>query len=364
LSSDFYHVVEPYENTLKQLRTVMEKIQPIINKYWIEDKFPFEIIPELKDIIKWVAYSTEFKGLQLMEIARIDPSIATFVLVQYGLALDSIFSLGNPKQNEKWLQSLSSLEKIGCFALTEPDTGSGISKDLQTTATRAGEYYFLNGTKKWAGNAVFADLVVVWARDIASDKIKGFIVESSLFGFDVQKIENKFGLKIIQNGVITLDNVKVHESNVLEGSFKQILKDSRVLVGWLATGVIMGAYELALKYAKDRKQFGKPIGSFQLIQDLLSKILGNLTACQCMMLQLSKLDFSTEQASLAKSFTTSKMRESVAWAREIFGGNGLSIDYNIGRFFADAEAIYSYEGTYQIQNLIVGKAITGESAFV
>lgn len=345
--------------TLLKVRKFMEEIvQPVINDYWISDEFPYEIIPLFKQL-----GITEINGPILMEMARIDPSIATFFLVQYGLSIASIYSLGSPQQVQKWLPSLKSLEKIGCFALTEPDYGSGISS-MQTTAKRVGDYWFLNGTKKWAGNAVFADLIVVWARDIESDKIKGFIVESSMFGFDVQKIENKFGLKIVQNGIITLDNVKVPESNKLEGNFKDILRSSRVLVSWLATGVIMGAYELALKYSKERKQFGKPIGSFQMIQDLLAKILGNLTACQCLMIQISKLDFGDAQASLAKAFTTSKMRESVSWAREIFGGNGLSIDYNIGRFFTDAEAIYSYEGTYQMQNLIVGKAITGESAFV
>jgi glutaryl-CoA dehydrogenase len=357
---DFYNII-PDIPILKKVRTFMEEqVQPIINEYWIRDEFPFEILQHYNNI-GWIESSQSLKGLILMEMARVDPSIATFFLVQNGLAIDSIWKLGTPEQKQM-LHSMTRLEKIGCFALTEPDTGSGISKDLQTTALFEDDEWVLVGSKKWAGNAVFADVVIVWARTAYG--VHGFIVPKESKGFKVEKIENKFGLKCVQNGLITLDNVRVPEANRLWGDYKTILKDSRALVGWLATGVQIGAYELALKYAKERKQFGKPIASFQLIQDLLAKILQNIVACQCMMLQLSKLDFTIAQASLAKAFTTSKMRESVAWAREIFGGNGMSIDYNIGRFFCDSEAIFTYEGTYQMQNLIVGKEITGISAFV
>lgn len=356
-----YHDLTPEDFiTIQKVRTFMEEhVAPIINDYWLKDEFPFEILQHY-DNIGWIESSQLLKGLILMEMARVDPSIATFFLVQNGLAVDSIWKLGTPEQKQM-LHSMTRLEKIGCFALTEPDVGSGISGDLSTTARKEGNDWILNGQKKWAGNAVFADMVIIWARD-KDNKIKGFMVDTKTQGFKVDKIQNKFGLKCVQNGLITLDNV--HVTNVLEGSYKDILKSSRALVGWLATGVQIGAYELALKYAKEREQFGKPIASFQLIQDLLAKILTNVVACQCMMLQLSKLDFTIAQASLAKAFTTARMRESVAWAREIFGGNGMCIDYNIGRFFTDAEAIYTYEGSYQMNNLILGKEITGVSAFV
>ena len=259
---------------------------------------------------------------------------------------------------------LTNFEKIGCFGLTEPLVGSGIL-DIHTNAVRVGDVWVLNGQKKWVGNATWADVSIIWARDSKVQEIKGFIVENKMtHGFSVKKINDKFGLKVCQNGLITLNDVRVSEDNHLKGNFKDVLRQTRYLVGWEATGLQMGAYEHALKYAKERLQFGKPIASFQLIQDLLAKMLANVTACQCMMFQLAQIGFTDAQSALAKAFTTLRMRETVAWGREIFGGNGMSIDYNIGRFFADAEALYSYEGSYQMQNLIVGKAITGLSAFV
>jgi alkylation response protein AidB-like acyl-CoA dehydrogenase len=178
---------------------------------------------------------------------------------------------------------------------------------------------------------------------------------------------------VVQNGLITLKDVRVPEENHLQAglSFRdtaRVLKMTRYLVGWEATGCQMGAYEHALKYAQQRLQFGKPIASFQLIQDLLAKMISNITACQCLVVRMAQLQaegkLTDSQAALSKAFTTAKCRETVAWAREILGGNGISTEYNVARYFADAEALLTYEGTYQIQNLILGKAITGFSAFV
>jgi alkylation response protein AidB-like acyl-CoA dehydrogenase len=178
---------------------------------------------------------------------------------------------------------------------------------------------------------------------------------------------------VVQNGHITLKDCRVPEENHLQAgkSFRdtaRVLRMTRFLVAWEATGCQMGAYEAALKYAQERLQFGKPIGSFQMVQDLLAKMLGNITACQCMVVRMAQLHaegkLTDAHAALAKAFTTAKMRETVAWARELLGGNGIVADYKVARFFADAEALYSYEGTYQMQNLIVGKAVTGFSAFV
>ena len=186
-------------------------------------------------------------------------------------------------------------------------------------------------------------------------------------------MEHKIALKVVQNGQITLKDCRVPEANRLQGgnSFRdtaRVLRMTRYMVGWESTGVQMGAFETAVKYAQERLQFGKPIGSFQLMQDLLAKMLANVTACQCMMVRLAQMDddgkLGDHHAALAKAFCTAKSRETVAWGRELLGGNGIVADYNAGRFFADAEALYSYEGTYQMQNLIVGKAITGFSAFV
>jgi glutaryl-CoA dehydrogenase len=267
------------------------------------------------------------------------------------------------------------MEKIGCFGLTEPLVGSGAGGGLTTTAKREGDTWILNGQKRWIGNAPWCDISIIWARDVADNQVKGFIVENKTTpGFSVEKMQNKIALKVVQNGQITMKDCRVPEANRLASgvqSFRdtaRVLRGTRYLVGWETTGTQMGAYEHAVKYAQERLQFGKPIGSFQIIQDLLAKMLGNITACQCMVARLAQLadqgKLTDQQSALSKAFTTAKSRETVSWARELFGGNGILVDYNVARFFADAEALYSYEGTYQMQHLIVGKAVTGFSAFV
>jgi len=309
-----------------------------------------------------------------MEMSRIDSSIATFFGVHDGLAMGSIYAAGSEEQKQKWLPPMARFEKIGCFGLTEPLVGSGASGGLTTTAKREGDSWVLNGQKKWIGNSPWCDVSVIWARDVADNQVKGFIVENKTTpGFSVEKIENKIALKMVQNGLITMKDCRVPEENRLQAgkSFRdvaRVLKMTRYLVAWEATGCQMGAYEHAVKYAQERQQFGKPIGSFQLVQDLLAKMLGNVTASQSLVVRAAQLEaegkLTDQHAALAKAFTTARMRETVAWARELLGGNGIVADYNVARFFADAEALYTYEGTYQMQNLIVGKAITGLGAFV
>ncbi len=380
---DFYDIVETLNAEesaiLNKIRTFMEtKVAPVINDYWVRDEFPFELIEPLKllDVggLNVGNYSPRLKGLVAMEMARIDPSFTTFYGVHTGLAMGSIALLGSEEQKQKWLPPMARLEIIGCFGLTEPLVGSGTGGGLTTTARRDGDSWILNGEKKWIGNATWSDVAIIWARDLDDNQVKGFIVENKTTpGFSVEKIENKMALKVVQNGHITMKDVRVAEANRLQNanSFRDtahVLRETRSGVGWMSTGVQMGAYELAVKYAQERLQFGKPIASFQLVQDLIARMLGNLTASQAMMLRLEDLHaagkLKDEHASLAKAFTTTRMRETVAWAREIHGGNGIIVDNNIGRLFADAEALYSYEGTFQMQNLIVGKAVTGFSAFV
>jgi alkylation response protein AidB-like acyl-CoA dehydrogenase len=387
-NSDFYMLAEtlPAEELalVRQVRAFMEsKVAPIINKYWVEDAFPFELLPAFKDLniggLGMQGYGcrggTELLvGLVAMEMSRIDSSIATFFGVHNGLAMGSIYLGGSEEQKKKWLPPMASMEKIGCFGLTEPLVGSGASGGLTTTAKREGNAWVINGQKKWIGNSPWCDLSIIWARDIADNQVKAFIVENKTTpGFTVEKIQNKMALKVVQNGLITMENCRVPEENRLQAdqSFRdtaRVLKMTRYLVAWEATGCAMGAYENALKYCQERLQFGKPIGSFQLVQDLLAKMLANVTASQCIVVRTAQLQaenkLSDAHAALAKAFTTAKCRETVAWARELLGGNGISTDYNVGRFFADAEALYSYEGTYQMQNLIIGKAITGFSAFI
>ena len=358
-------------------------VAPIINKFWIEDSFPFELLPMFKELnigglgMKGFGCrggSVLLFGLVAMEMSRVDSSIATFFGVHNGLAMGSIYLGGSEEQKQTWLPPMARMEKIGCFGLTEPLVGSGAGGGLLTTAKREGDRWALNGQKRWIGNAPWCDVSIIWARDVADNQVKGFIVENKTTpGFSVEKIQNKIALKVVQNGQITMKDCRVPEANRLQSdsSFRdtaRVLRQTRYLVGWEATGCQMGAYEHALRYAQERLQFGKPIGSFQLIQDLLSRMLANITACQCLVTRTAQLDqegkLTDAHAALSKAFCTAKSRETVAWAREILGGNGITTDYDVARFFADAEALYSYEGTFQMQNLIVGKAITGFSAFV
>ena len=387
-NSDFYEVYETLSAeelaTVKKVRAFMEtKVAPVITQFWVDDAFPFDLLPAVKDLgiggLAMHGYgcaggSLALLGFVLMEIARVDPSFATFMGVHSGLAMGSIYIDGSEEQKQKWLPPMARLEKIGCFGLTEPLVGSGASGGLTTTAKRDGDSWILNGEKRWIGNAPWCDVSVIWARDLTDNQVKGFIVENKTTpGFSVEKIENKVALKVVQNGHITMKDVRVPETNRLQGgnSFRdtaKVLKMTRYAVAWMATGCAMGAYETALKYAQERLQFGRPIGSFQLVQDLLAKMIANITASQCLIMRQAQLHtegkLTDAHAALAKAFATSKCRETVAWGRELLGGNGIVADYRAARFFADAEALYSYEGTYQIQNLIVGKAVTGLSAFV
>jgi len=385
---DFYQVTASLKDSdrdvLKRVRAFMEsQVAPVINKYWADDSFPFELLPGIRDLqIAGAGYegygcaggSTMLAGFIAMELARIDCSCATFFGVHSGLAMGSIFLCGSEEQKQKWLPPMARLEKIGSFGLTEPLVGSGASGGLLTTARRDGDAWVLNGQKKWIGNATWGDVTIIWARDVADNQVKGFIVENkNTPGFKADKIQHKMALRVVQNALITMDNCRVPEENRLQmdTSFRdtaRVLRMTRAFVAWEAVGCAMGAYENALAYAQTREQFGKPIAKFQLVQDLLVKMLGNITASLCLVVRLSELQdqgkLKDEHASLAKAFCTVKMRETVGFARELLGANGIVLDYNIGRFVADAEAIYSYEGTREMNTLIVGKAITGFGAFV
>src|SRR5262247_3621260 len=357
VNGDFYKIadlLDPKERAVvKRVRNFMEtEVAPIIEDYWARDQFPYEIIPKLRALdvnIAGVGYrgygsaggSWLLNGFIAMEMARIDSSVATFWGVHTGLSAGSIYLCGDEAQKQRWLPPMMRWEKIGCFGLTEPLVGSATSGGMLTTCRREGETWILNGQKKWIGNSTFSDINVIWAR--------------------------------LQNGLITLKDCRVPEADRLQAAntFKdcgKVLRMTRTGVAWFAVGCQMGAYEHALRYAHERVQFGKPIGGFQLVQDLLVRMLGNVTSCQAMMLRLSQLQdqglMKDEHASLAKAFTTVKCRETVGYARELLGGNGILLENHVGRFVADAEAIYSYEGTREMNTLIVGKSITGLSAFV
>jgi glutaryl-CoA dehydrogenase len=302
--------------------------------------------------------------------------MSTFLGVHSGLAMGSIYLCGSEEQKRRWLPEMARMEKIGAFGLTEPEVGSAVAGGLLTTARRDGDWWVLDGQKKWIGNATFADYIIIWARDVSegSDgQVKGFVVEKGTPGLSTTKISDKIALRVVQNAYVTLEGVRVPESSRLQRaeSFRQtaaVLRLTRTGVAWQAVGCAMGAYEHALAYAKEREQFGRPIGGFQLVQDLLVKMLGNITASATMCARLAQLQAAgearDEHSALAKAFCTVRMRETVGYARELLGGNGILLDYQVGRFVADAEAIYSYEGTREINTLVVGRALTGLSAFV
>jgi len=366
-----------------KVRAFMEtEVEPIINDYWARDEFPFDLLPKLQALgiggLPYQGYGCPGKSMMLMgfvmmEMARVDASISTFFGVHTGLAMGSIFLCGSEEQKQKWLPPMAALTKVGSFGLTEPNVGSGTGGGLETTARRDGDSWILNGQKKWIGNSTWGDLTIIWARDVADNQVKGFIVENHTPGFTVEKIVTKMALRVVQNGHITMTECRVPEANRLANanSFRdtaKVLRMSRASVGWEAVGCATGAYEHALRYAQKRVQFGRPIASFQLVQDLLFRMLGNITSSQALCLRLSQLQeegiMKDEHASLAKGICTVRMRETVGWAREILGANGILLEHHIGRFVADAEALYSYEGTREMNALIVGKAITGFSAFV
>jgi glutaryl-CoA dehydrogenase len=387
INGDFYHIEDKLstEDKIIQLkvRDFMEKeISPIVNNYWLRDEFPFEIIEKFAALnicgYTYEGYgcaggSSLMEGVIAAEIARVDASIATFFGVQSGLAMGSIYICGSEAQKEEWLPRMQQMKVIGAFGLTEPEVGSGAAGGLTCTCKKTESGWVLNGQKKWIGNSTFSDITIIWARDLDDGQVKGFIVRKENPGFAVEKIKGKMALRIVQNGLITLTDCVVPESERLQNanSFKdtaKVLQMTRAGVAWMAVGCARGAYENALDYTRKREQFGKPIASFQLIQNHLVEMLSNLTAMQTLVYRLSEMqdngDLKDEHASLAKVFCSLRTRDIVSKAREVMGGNGILLEYNVARFLADAEAIYSYEGTKEINSLIVGRSITGFSAFV
>jgi len=388
INGDFYHLGEAALNDgdralQLKVRSFLEKeVKPLVNDYWLKAEFPFELIPKIAELnicgLTYQGYgcpgkSNVMEGMLAMEMARVDTSISTFFGVQSGLAMGSIYLLGSDAQKQEWLPAMQQMKIIGAFGLTEPEVGSAAAGGLTTTAKRQGNKWILNGQKKWIGNATFSDVTIIWARDLEDNQVKGFLVRKGTKGIAVEKIQDKMALRIVQNGLITLTNCEVDEEDRLQNanSFKdtaKVLRMTRAGVAWQAVGCARGAYESALAYTRTRKQFGKPIASFQLIQNHLVEMLSNLTAMQTMCFRLSQLQdqglLTDEHASLAKVFCSLRTRDVVSRAREVMGGNGILLEYDVARFVADAEAIYSYEGTKEINSLIVGRAITGFSAFV
>lgn len=383
---DFYQfdlLLTAEERELRdRVREFMQReVTPIINDYWERAEFPFELIPKLAELgicggtiqgYGCPGLSSVATGVVASEMAKVDGSICTFVGVTSGLAMSSIYYCGSEEQKQHWLPQLARMEKIGAFALTEPEIGSDASH-IQTTARRDGDSYVLNGAKRWIGNATFADVVVVWARNAETNQVNGFLVEKGTPGFAATVIEGKIAKRALLNADITLTDCRIPLSNKLAkaNSFRDtatVLANTRFGVAWEGVGHAEAAYEIALRYSQQRKQFGKPIGSYQLIQEKLVKMLAEIVAMQLTTWRLSVLRdqglMTDGQASLAKMNNAAKARQIVALAREICGGNGILLENHIARHFADVEAVYTYEGSNEINTLVVGREITGLSAFV
>jgi glutaryl-CoA dehydrogenase len=386
LASDFYgfaaDLTDAERASLAEVRAFMEeRVRPLILDHWHRDAFPTELIPEIGALgVVGAAWpetarfenSAVYRGWVALEMSRVDASVSTFVGVQNGLVAGTLGVTGSAEQRAEWLPRLADCSAVGAFGLTEPLSGSDSAQGLRTTARRDGDEWVLDGAKRWIGNATHADMVVIWAKDAESGRVLGFIVPTTAPGFSATAIERKISLRMVQNADIVLDGVRVPESQRLQGanSFRdtaRVLRLTRAEVAWSAVGVMMGAYEAAVRYTTERVQFGSPIAGHQLVQDLLAKSLGHITASIALCVQVSRmLDEDRQEdahSALAKAYATSRMREVVSWCREVCGGNGIVTDYEVARFFADAEALYTYEGTAQMNSLIVGRAITGQSAF-
>lgn len=355
-----------------------EEVRPIATDYWNRGEFPYELIPKIAklDIISPVrrqGHSHLFSGFLTAEIHRADASVGTFMSGQDGLFTGSIELLASEEQKAAWLPDIYSLRKTGVFALTEPLAGSDIAGGTRTTARHVGDTWILNGEKRWIGGATFSDYVIVWAKDPADNQVKGFLVDTKLEGYSATRIENRISLRSVQNADIKLNDVQVPDEFHLAGanSFhdtNKVLKSTRAVVGWQAVGLQLAAFDVARRYAVEREQFGRPLAGFQLVQEQLVTMLGNTMSSVAVMVRLAQLEDSgeskNEHSALAKAFTSKRMRETVALGRNIMGGNGIVTDYEMAKIFCDAEAIYTYEGTYEINTLVTGRAITGIAAFL
>jgi glutaryl-CoA dehydrogenase len=385
LGTDYFHIGDQLtaqeRDYWRRTRDFVDyEVLPVINGYWERAEFPWPLVDKLAklnivgdgiDGFGCPPMSPIAIGLVHMELNRGDGSLGTFLGVQAGLAMRSIALLGSEEQKQRWLPPMARLEKIGAFALTEPMHGSD-AVSLDTSARRDGDTWILNGSKRWIGNGTIADVTVVWARDVADGKVKGFLLEKGTPGYAAQRIEGKGSLRAVWQADIQLTDVRVPEENRLPGahSFKDagiVLSGTRNTVAWSALGHAVAAYDAARSYCGQRVQFGKPLISFQIVQDRLVKMLAEICGMQLYCLRLGRLmeegGLTDTIAALAKMNNTSRARQVILDGRDLLGGNGILLDYHVMRHLADIEAIHTYEGTETIQTLIVGRDITGVAAF-
>jgi glutaryl-CoA dehydrogenase len=385
LATDYFHVRdqftdEQWEHFMATRRFVDREVLPAINEYWEAAELPWPLMRRLADLGLYgedidgygcPGMSPLARGLVNMELHRGDGSIGTFLGVQSGLAMKSIALLGSEEQKQRWLPAMARLEAVGAFALTEPAHGSD-SVALETSARRDGDDWILDGEKRWIGNGSIADVVVVWARSEEDGQVKGFLVEKDMPGFHAETIGGKGAARAIWQAQISLDGVRVPEASRLPGAERfrdtgRVLVTTRTTCAWGALGHAVGAYDAALTYSKQRTQFGKPLCSFQIVQERLVRMLAEVTGMQLYCMQLARLEeegrLTDTIAGLAKLNNTRKARQVIADARDMLGGNGVLLENHVIRHMGDIEVIHTYEGTETMQTLIVGRDITGVGAF-
>ena len=382
--SDFLRIADEFGPDEREVlgrcrRFVDDEVLPVINGYWERAEFPVDLarrIGQLGLLGEGIDHpdvprmTPAAAGLVAMELSRGDGSLATFAGVQAGLAMRSIATFGSDEQQARWLAPLARAEALGAFALTEPEHGSD-SLLLETTATGDGDSYVLNGEKRWIGNGTVADVLVVWARG-DDGEVGGYLVEGGTPGLDARKIEGKVSQRAVWQADIDLHDVRVPKTAKLPGatSFKDtttVLAATRGNVAFSALGHALAAFDAAIDYATEREQFGKKLAEFQLVQGSLVQMLEDLVAMQLYCMRLVQLDerhaLADTIASLAKVHNTTKARAICMAARDLLGGNGILLDHHVIRHLVDVEAIHTYEGTANIQTLLVGREITGVGAF-
>ena len=383
--TDFYLVDELLGAEERELRDRVrafcdEHVVPLAAQGWEDASLPASIREGLRDLgiaggsikgFECPGMSALGSNLVLCELARGDGSLATYHGVHTGLAMLAIGLLGSDEQRERWLPSMARMDRLGAFALTEPDHGSDVVA-LATRARRDGDEWVIDGAKRWIGNGSIADIAVVWARD-DDGNVGGFVVETAeAEGYEASVITGKASNRGVWQAEIALRGVRVPAENRLAqartfADTARVLAHSRQGVAWEALGHALAAYEAAVAYAAERRQFGAPIGAFQLVQDKLSHMLADITSMQVLCLRLAQLEeegrVTLARASLAKLQTAAAARRVCGLARDVLGGNGILLEYHVARHLADVEATYTYEGTDSVQSLIVGRDITGISAF-
>jgi glutaryl-CoA dehydrogenase len=364
---------------------VDEHVLPVANYYWERAEFPYDLVSRWAELglvggtIRGhgcPGLTPLAEGLATMQLARGDGSLALIHAVHSGLNMHAIDMLGSEQQKERWLPDMARCTTLSAFALTEPQHGSDVVR-METTARRDGNSWVLNGAKRWIGLGTIADLVLVWARDEDTGGVGCFVVDrrdpSQAEGYSASVMHGKAAMRAMLNADVRLDDVRVPVENRLVASQSfadttRCLTKSRQSIAWAALGHAVAAYECALVYVKHRTQFGQPLARFQLIQDKLARMVADITSMQMLCVRMAQLEaegrVGLEHAALAKLSTAEGARRVCSMARDMLGGNGVLLDHHVARHLADVEAVYTFEGTDTVQALIVGRAITGLSAFV